>query len=298
VTARPERTATLAADGMLLLATAIWGGSFVVVRLVLREMSPMVFVAIRFTLAAAALLPFVARRPELFRPASVRAGAVVGGWLILGFALQTIGLVRTEPARAAFLTGVTVVLVPLLLVVLHRKPPAAASLAGVVLATAGMLLLTRPSAGGLSAGDALILLAAVAFALQVIAVDRHAREMPPFVLLFWELVTSAVLAWPAALLLERPIFSWSPLALGAIAGCALLATVFALWAQIAAQRVSPPTRAAVILTAEPVFAAAVSYCVTGERLGPAGIAGSALILSGMLAAELLPQRFAPPQGGC
>lgn len=296
--ARTDRRAGLAADGLLLLATAIWGCSFVLVRLVLGEVSPLLFVALRFTIAAAVLLPFVVRRPELRRGPVVRAGFVVGFWLVLGFALQTVGIKTTEPARAAFLTGVTVVLVPLLLVLVYRRAPSGAALAGVALATVGLLLLTGPSGGGFSTGDLLVLLAAVAFAFQVLAVDRHAREIPPFVLLFWELLTSAALAWPAALLLERPRWPVTRFALGAILGSALLATIFALWAQIEAQRFSPPTRAAVILTAEPVFAAAVSYCVLGERLGAAGIAGSALILSGMLAAELLPQRFAARDGRC
>jgi drug/metabolite transporter (DMT)-like permease len=295
---RSGRAATLAADGLLLLATAIWGVSFVVVRWLLGEVSPLLFVALRFTVASLALLPFVARGPGIVRPDVVRAGSIVGVWLGLGFALQTVGLETTEPGRAAFLTGVAVVLVPLFLVVVYRRAPSGAALVGVTLATAGLFLLTGPSGGGFSTGDLLVLFAAAAFAFQVLAVDRHARRFPPFALLFWELLLTAVLAWPAAFLLEVPRWPRSALALAAILGSALLATLFALWAQIEAQRVSPPTRAAVILSAEPVFAAAVSYAVTGERPAPAGVVGCGLILAGMLAAELLPQRFAARDSGC
>jgi drug/metabolite transporter (DMT)-like permease len=298
VTSGSERAATLAADGLLLLATAIWGLSFVVVRWLLGEVSPLLFVALRFTVAALVLLPVVVRGPGIARPDVVRAGSIVGFWLGLGFALQTVGLETTEPGRAAFLTGVTVVLVPLFLLLLYRRAPSGGALVGVALATAGLFLLTGPSGGGFSPGDLLVLLAAAAFALQVLAVDRHARRIPPFALLFWEVAVSASLAWPAAFVLEVPRWPVSALALAAIAGSALLATIFALWAQIVAQRVSPPTRVAVILSTEPVFAAAVSYAFTGERLGPAGLVGCALILAGMLAAELLPSRFAPREGGC
>jgi drug/metabolite transporter (DMT)-like permease len=293
VIARSPRSAALLADGLLLVATAVWGASFVVVRLTLPEVSPVLFVAIRFTIAAAALAPFVARQPRLFRGNEARAGWVVGFWLVLGFALQTKGLETTEPARAAFLTGATVVVVPLLGLVCYRRAPSGASLVGVVLATLGLFLLTGPKGGGFATGDLLVLLAATAFAFQVLAVDRHAREVPPFVLLFWELAASAALAWPAALLFETLRWPSTPLAVAALVASALLATLFALWAQIVAQRTSPPTRAAVILAAEPVFAAIVSYAVTGERLGTAGLVGSALIVSGMLAAELLPQRLEP-----
>jgi drug/metabolite transporter (DMT)-like permease len=276
------------ADAALLGATAIWGGSFVLVRSLLAEISPLLFVALRFVIAALVLAPFALRRKGALDARSVRAGGVVGLWLVVGFGLQTVGLQATEPARAAFLTGLTVVLVPILLIVLHRRIPTAGSLVGVGLATAGLYLMTSPRGGGFSSGDRYVLFAAVSFAFQILAVARHAREVDPIVLLFWQIATSALVAVPVSLVLESPRPPATPFAWWGLLAAALLATVLCLAAQIWAQRKTPPTRAAVILTAEPVFAAAASYLVLGEKLGGAAIAGATLILAGMLAAELLP----------
>ncbi len=278
----------LLADAALLGATVVWGTTFVVVRDGLIESSPFVFVALRFTLAAAVLAPFVLARRGLPDARALQAGAIVGGWLFLGFALQTLGLARTEPARAAFLTGLAVVLVPLLLVLLYRKVPTPASLVGVALAAAGLAVMTGWGGGGLSAGDLLVVGCALAFAFQVIAVDRHAREVGPARLLLVELAVAAALAWPAALLAETPRLpitfeGWRPVLV-----TSLLATLACLLAQNWSQKRIPPTRAGVIFTLEPVCAAIWSYLATGERFGRAAATGSALILAGMLAAELLP----------
>lgn len=286
-------------DAVLLAVTFVWGTTFVIVHQAVETVPPLLFVALRFTVASVVVTPWIIARHGLPDPRCIRAGAVVGVWLFLGFALQTAGLVETTPARAAFITGLAVVLVPPFLILFYRRKPSGASLVGVALATIGLALLTGMSGGGFGRGDLLVLGCAAAFALQILAVDRYTTSIGPARLLLVELFTVAVLAWPASLLFESGRMGGTEIAWGAILFTALVATLGALWGQNWAQQRTPPTRAGVILTMEPVFAAAYSYLAIGERLGWSAILGSALILAGMLAAELLPGRrdARGPDGG-
>ncbi len=282
--------ATLLADGSLLAASFVWGATFVIVREAIQDVSPLLFVALRFSLATLLLAPAVWWWRGWPDARSLRAGALVGLWLFSGFALQTLGLVGTEPARAAFITGLAVVLVPPLMIVLYRRYPSAGSLAGVVLATVGLALLIGLGAGPLRGSDLAVLGGGAAFALHILAVGRYSATIGPLMLLFVQLATVALLAWPAALLFEPLRFSGGAAGWFGLVVTVLFATLGALGAQNWAQQRTPPTRAAVIMTMEPVFAALVSFLFTAERFGPRETAGSLLILTGMLAAELLPSR--------
>jgi drug/metabolite transporter (DMT)-like permease len=287
---RPGPGGSLRSDAVLLAVTFVWGTTFVVVHQAVATVPPLLFVALRFTVASIVLAPWVLGRYGLPDWTCIRAGVIVGVWLFLGFGLQTAGLVETTPARAAFITGLAVVLVPPFLILFYRRKPSAASLVGVALATVGLGLLTGMSGGGFGRGDLLVLGCAAAFAMQILAVDRYTVSIGPARLLLVELFTVAALAWPATLLFEPGRSGTAGMAWGAIVFTALVATLGALWGQNWAQQRTPPTRAGVILTMEPVFAAAYSYLAIGERLGWTAILGSALILAGMLAAELLPGR--------
>lgn len=299
VTAGTEsRARAWASDSVLLLATVVWGSTFVVVHEALREWPPFLFLALRFTIGAGVLAPFVLARRGRPSSAAVRAGAVVGVWLFLGFALQTLGLAATTPTRAAFITGWSVVLVPSFSIAVYRRLPTPASIVGVGLATCGLVLLTGGAGEAVRRGDLLVLGCAVAFAFQILAVGHRTAAVGPAMLLLGELAMVALLSWPAALLLEKPRLPSSIAAWAALLYVTFAATLGALGAQNWAQKRTPPTRAAVIFTMEPVFASAFSWLATGEGLSARGWAGSVLILAGMLAAELLPRppapAFAPP----
>ena len=272
------------ADLLLLAAAAVWGTTFVVVKAGLRDVSPLLFVAVRFTAAAALVAPVVfwrRGRPTAF---AWRAGIAAGVPLLVGFALQTVGLQWTPPGRAAFLTGLYVVFVPLLAPLLGARRADARTWAAVVLALAGTAALTRPAEGGAMAfgpGELCMVGCALAFAVQILAVDRVAGALPPWTLLATELCAVTGASWPAALALESPRLRPSPTALGALAALVLLASVGALWVQNWAQRRVPPSRTAVIFALEPAFAAVTSWFVTGERLTGWGMAGGGAILVAM-----------------
>ena len=283
--ARAPREA-LAADLLLLGAAAVWGTTFVVVRAGLRDVSPLLFVAVRFTLAALLVAPLVFWRRGRPGREAWRAGLAAGVPLLTGFALQTVGLQWTPPGRAAFLTGLYVVLVPVLAPLLGVRAPDGRTWGAVALALGGTIALTWPgsdlAAAGPNVGDVCMLGCAVAFAVQILAVDRIAAAVPVWTLLATELSVVAALAWPAALILEAPRFRPTPVALGALAAVVLLASFGALWAQNWAQRRVGPARTAIVFAMEPAFAAATSWLVTGERLTGWGLVGAGAILVAMV----------------
>ena len=282
------RVSRLLPEVLLLGATVAWGTTFVVVHDLLPHVSVHLLLALRFTLAAAVLAPLVLLRRGRPDRRAWKAGAVVGTWLYLGFALQTWGLRGTPPARAAFLTAMYVVAVPVLLVLVWRRTPRPTSVAGVLLASAGLALLTGVgrTGGGLTSSDVAVLAGAVAFALQILAVDGWAQRIDPLTLLLVEIAVVAALAWPGTLLLETPRLAPMAAVWGGIAGLALVATLGALAAQNYAQPRTTPTRTAVIFSMEPIFAALTSVALGRERLGAVAVAGCVLIVAGVLVAEV------------
>ncbi len=282
------------ADALLVAATLLWGSSFVVVKGALEHSSPMVFLALRFGLAALLLLPFVRLRPFPDRR-ELAAGAVLGTLLATGFAAATIGLVYTTPSRSAFIVASSSVLAPLVAFLVVRERPRWTALAALAVATAGMYLLTDPSAGGLNRGDVWTLVTAVAFGGQIVAVAELSPHFDAGRLVWMQTVCTAVVAGLAAWLVEDVRLAWTPAFVSALAYCAVFATALALLWQMRAQREMSSTRAALLFCFEPVFAAAASWLVLGERLSGAQWLGGVLILGGMVLADLPRRARASPR---
>lgn len=314
----------LTADASLLLVTAIWGATFVMVQDAVMGFPVFAFLALRFALAALALLPFFlrsrearsndfsrsgrrratevattndhARSNDFSRSGRRRAtevattnwlpGVLVGLALFAGYAFQTFGLRETTPAKAGFITGLSVALVPLGQAVFLRRPPRRNSIVGVALATLGLALLTLQADLGVSRGDLLVFGCAVAFAVHILLMGRYAPDWPPLRLAFVQITTVAVLSGAAALLVERPVPWPAGNVWFAAAFTGLLATAFAFFVQSRAQQATSPTHTALIFAAEPVFAGLFSFLLIGEVLGPRQIVGSALIVAGMVTAEV------------
>lgn len=270
-------------DAALLGAAAVWGITFVVVQDAVAAVPPFRFVAVRFGLAFLLLLPFVATR---LRSARIWLdGGIVGLALFAGFGLQTWGLTDTTPSRAAFLTGLSVVLVPFLALAFHRRPPTRHAWIGVVLSTTGLFFLTGARFEHWTRGDTAELGCAFAFAAHILLLDRCARRHPPFALLAVTCLAVVAISAPIGLWREPP-GRWSdPAAIVGVGVTVLLATIGAFGAQNWAQRVVTPTRTALILLLEPVFAAAASAWAGRETFGVGTLAGGALILAGMAVAE-------------
>ena len=281
------------AELVLVAITAIWGTTFVVVKEALADASPMVFIAIRFSLAGLLLALVLGRGVRGLGREVLAAGLLQGVFLFGGYALQTWGLVFTTPTKSAFITGFSVVLVPLILAAGGaplRLPSLAAALAGL----AGLYVLLAPSAsGGVNPGDLLTLGGAVAFAFQIVLVGRYAERLPLRAVVPVQIVAVGLLAALSLPVSGRIHLVWTPGLLGAFAVTSVFATAFAFSGQNWAQQYTPASHTALIFALEPVFAAITSRFVAGERMGARFLAGCVLILGGMVISELWGGRLSP-----
>jgi drug/metabolite transporter (DMT)-like permease len=275
---------------LLVLVTAVWGATFVMIKRALDDVSPMLFNAVRMSLAAVLLALVYARQLRQTTRSALRAGLTVGIFLWLGYEFQTGGLVHTTPSKSAFLTAVSVVLVPLFLaVIFHRKRIPRWTLIGVGVAFLGLYLLTIPAREGFSGvnvGDILTIGCAVAFAFHIILLGRATAENRFEQIAVLQTATAAALMLLSVPILEAPRVVWSQQLVVAIVVTGALGTAAAFSIQAWAQQFTPPTHTALIFSLEPVFAAITSYLVLGERLGWRGTVGAVLIVAGVLASEL------------
>lgn len=287
-TSAVQRPAVWRADLALVFNTLIWGSTFVMVKRALDDASALLYVAIRF-LAATIVLAWVFRRRWDPRSSPARGGVLAGICLFGGYAFQTLGLKWTTPTKAAFLTGLTTLMVPLLNSLVYRVYPHASEAIGVVVATLGMGLMTlQADAGGVARGDVLVVLCAVSFAAHIVVLGHYSRQSPFEPLAVWQLGTTAALALGSFWWLEKPFFHPTPELWLALAVSAFLSTALAFTVQAWAQQITSATRAALIFALEPVVAWGVSFVFIGERLPPRSVLGAVLILAGILVAELKP----------
>jgi len=231
-----ERAASLRADLSLVAVAAVWGLTFAAVQRALEQAGPMSFLAARFSLGAAALaLAFRGRALRVSAP-EVRSAAVLAVWLTAGYGLQTRGLLHTTASKSAFITGLSVVLVPLLSFALSRAVPRLTSAVAVVLAAVGLYLMTAPGAGQFNFGDLLTLGCAAAFALHIATAERVAPRHDPVPLAFWQIVFTAV---ASALLMgttETPRLAITPWTVAALLVTGVLATAAAFAVQTSRSR--------------------------------------------------------------
>jgi drug/metabolite transporter (DMT)-like permease len=286
------------ADALLVLIAVIWGSTFAVVHASVDAFPALALIALRFGCASAVFIPAVMREKAALSRSVLGVGALLGMLLFIGFTTQTVGLQYTTPARAGFITGLNVVLVPLLGRIWGERPPRRA-LIGVVIAVLGLLMLswgcylpgfTCASTGDAAPqqwlGDILVLLCSVAFAMHIVAVGRWAIRLPVIVVNTVQLLVVTILAGLTSLLVSWPPSVpdrdvWvSAIYLGLVA----TALVFAL--QLKLQRYTTSTHTALIFALEPVFAALFSWLWIGEVITGAILVGGALMLVGVMVAEV------------
>lgn len=289
----------LAADAALLMVTLIWGATFVMVKDAVSAFPVFSFMALRFTLAAFALAPLVvwqSRRNRgqnptrrQLRPASsmnvLFPAVLIGATLFTGYAFQTFGLQLTTPAKAGFITGLSVAIVPVAAALLLRQPPTRNAWIGVLLATVGLALLSLTADLTAQRGDLLVMCCAVAYAAHILLLGHFAPRYNPMQLALGQIAIVAVLSIAAALIFA-PRAAVTGQVFFAAAFTGVLATAVAFFVQTVAQRFTTSTHTALIFAAEPVFAGLFSFLLIGEMLGARQLTGCALILGGMLVAEL------------
>jgi len=274
------------ADGWLLLLTVIWGLSFTLVKTALTDISPILFLAIRFWLGSLLLVPFLFSGFPKINIHVLKRGSLLGLFMFLGMAFQTIGLKYTTASKSGFITGLAVLIVPVLVLIIEKKLPRKASMAGVVLATAGIFLLTHPADMAFNKGDFYTLMCAVCFAFQIIFVEIFVKKGEEIILTFLMLLVTAILASCSVFVFKEYQISFTANMVFSLICVSLLSTALGFWMQIHWQPKTSATAAAVIYTMEPVFALIFAVLLLGEGITGIGLLGGGFIICGMLVAEL------------
>ncbi len=284
---------------LLLLSAVIWGFAFVAQRLGMEHVGPFTFNAVRFALGAAVLLPVLAltrerraamhtEEPRAGAAATLAAGFVLGVIIFVGASLQQVGIVYTTAGKAGFITGLYVIIVPLLGLTWGQRT-AASTWAGALLAAVGLYLLSVTESLTLSPGDTLVLLSAVAWAAHVQLVGWLVRRFDVILLACLQFAVCSLLSLAVSLVRETTTVAGLQGAAMPILYAGLLSVGVAYTLQVVAQRHARPAHAAIILSFEAVFAVLGGWAVLGELLSLRGAAGCALMLGGMLAAQLGPR---------
>ena len=275
----------------LVVVEIIWGATFITVKEALQDASTLLFLALRFTLATIVLATAFAGRPRPFTEVrrSIVGGIFAGLALFSGYLFQTVGLRYTTAPKSAFITSLSVVAVPLLAALVYKIVPRPAEVAGVVLAMAGLALQTLRGPGlGIELGDLLTVVCALSFAVHILVVGHYTAKCSFEILTLTQIGTAALIAGGTFWWAEAPRVHWGPRLLIALAVTGVLATALAFTVQNWAQKHLSPTRTALVLTLEPVFAWLTSYLVAGETLSRRAALGGFLILGGILLSELKP----------
>jgi len=287
----------LFADSALLGITFVWGTTFIIVQNILNQLTPLTFNAWRFFFAALFLISwqfFTSKKRKsanvLYSWKLIGSGALLGGFLFAGYVCQTIGLLYTSASNAAFITGLSVVLVPIFSAILLRNAPHKAAVIGVIFAAVGLFFLTTRGQFSLNKGDVIVLVSAVTFALHIIFTAKVTEQFNSLSLTIVQLAFVALFAFITGYIFEGgEAFNFHILFQGdviiVVLFMALFATAFAFLLQTALQKETPATHVGIIYIMEPVFAAWTSVLFQNARFGPSELTGSLLILLGMLLAE-------------
>lgn len=285
----------MTADLLLLLTAAIWGFAFVAQRAGMGFMGPFTFNAVRFLIGGFSVLGIIKLLPNMAgdkggnRTCTKRelflGGGMTGVILFIGASLQQIGLVGTSAGSAGFITGLYVVLVPILgLTIGKRTSPL--NWLGAILAVVGLYFLSVRAGAGISRYDLAVLIGAFVWAVHVHLIAHFSIKLGALRLASIQSIVCGVLSLLAALLFETPTWEgigagWMPLLYGSILSVGLAYTL-----QVVAQRKADPSHAAIILSLESVFAALGGWIVLGEIMGFRGLVGAGIIFTGMLISQI------------
>jgi len=269
---------------VLLLVAAIWGSTFALVKETLSTFGTFALLFLRFGIAALLLGIFCLLRRQKISNSELKNGAILGFFLFVSYAAQTWGLNFTSPTNSAFITGLFVIMAPILSALLFREKTERKIWLASALALAGLYILTGASTS-FNPGDAITLLSALGYALQIVYAAKYLKKCNAISLVTVQLAVVALLSLFLMVALGETPAAYPLPAMGAVLFLALFATLFAQWGQLVSQEHLEPSRVVLVLITEPVFAMLYSVLFFGEVLSASSIAGAGLILAGMLIAE-------------
>ena len=293
-------------ESALLLMTLIWGGTFVIVKLSLNDISSMLFIAARFGLASLILSIIYLLKKISLEKKSVLPGILLGVVLFISFCTQTIGLKYTTATKSGFITGISVVLIPFFQILVEKKKPNRGAIIGTVLVFFGLLFLSSPGSSVVSLlfeigssfnfGDIMTLFCAVFFGFYVVRLDVETRKHDYKTLLILQLISVTLLSLIASVFFAG--FSFEPLRINlteylifGLLYTGVLATLVNLYLQTKYQKSVSPTKAGIIYSFEPIFAATLAFFILGEKITNFGLAGCFLIFLGLVVSEVFDSLF-------
>jgi drug/metabolite transporter (DMT)-like permease len=282
-----KKTKRVQAEIVLVLITIIWGSTFTIVKKALLQVSPILLVALRFWIATplvAALMPGQIRHIPSW---TILKGSALSVAFLGGFVFQTLGLRDTTPSNSAFITSLSVLLVPVLSFLIFRNRPSVRTAIGILTATVGLVLLLADSSDfSLHSGDFLTLICAFMFAFHILFLGRFVRQTNYRHLILVKLACSAVLCSVMAPFLESPFVIWDSYLIFYLIVLGVLATAAAFFIQAWAQQYSNPNHTALIFSLEPVFATLFAFIILGQSLSAKEWIGGILILVGILVSKI------------
>ena len=273
---------------MLIITAFIWGLGFVAQRAAMDHVQPFTFNAVRFGLGGLSLLPLAIKleKAKLTRD-TVIAGLAIGGILFIAAALQQIGITITGSAsKAGFITGLYIVLVPVLGIFVGRRTSKFVWM-GAVLATIGLYLIGAPEGlTALDVGTILLLICAFCWAVHILVIDRFVTKIKPITLMVFQALICSALSFIAAFVFEDMQMAQIVAGRVPIFFSAFISVGIAYTLQIIAQQYVPPGRSAVIFSMESVVAAGGEAVILGDFLDGRGYAGGAMIFIGIIISQL------------
>ena len=278
---------SIQAEIYLLIIVIIWGSTFALIKGVIDTIPPYTYLAYRFLLAALILVVIFWKRLKKLNIMVLKKGSLIGIFLFLGYTLQTVGIKYTTATKAGFITGLSVVLVPIISHFFIKDKVSRNSVIGVVLAFTGLWFLNYSGSFSFNLGDFLVLLCAFSFAMHIISVGLFGKKLDYVLLAITQITVVFVLSLLMALIFERPAIhlSYSSYIWWSIVITGILATALAFYMQNRFQRHSTATKTAIIFSGEPISAAMFAYLLLGEKVGLIAWAGGLLIIFGMIISQ-------------
>ncbi len=288
-------------ESLLIFITIIWGATFVIIKGALTDISPMLFIAVRFSISGLLLLPFFLPSVLHSSKETIKDGLILGVIYFLGFASQTIGLQYTTATKSAFITGTFVLFTPIFQLLFEKKIPAKSNLIGIFFVVIGLIFLSSKGNNalevfseigkGFNIGDLFTLVCAIFFAMYLVYLDIVSKKHDYKPLVLIQISLTGILGIFSSLFVLAAGFQTVKLSVNstlifAIFYTAIFATIFASSVQTKYQKIVSPTKAGIILSFEPIFSSIFAFFILNEKISNLVALGGALIFTGLLTTEI------------
>jgi drug/metabolite transporter (DMT)-like permease len=285
----------------LIFNTLIWGGTFALIKNLLTDVSPLLFVGLRFSIATLILLPFVYPQLKSTNKKTIVAGSILGLFYFAGFTTQTLGLNITTATKSGFITGTFVVFIPILQLMIEKRRPRWYNILGVLFVLFGLIMLSSKGNNTLefikqlgtdfNSGDLLTLICALLFAFQVVYVDVFTKKYNYMPMVFVQLLITGIGGFILSFILSAASIEQLRVTINmsvifSILYTAIFASIIATIIQLKYQKMVSPTKAGIIFSVEPIFAAIFAYFLLSEKISNFGLLGCVLIFFGLIVSEV------------